>query len=617
VIRPDQRPYAYLAAERLEEVMSRFLQYIGSWFGFGANGAPAGEDLADTPTTPGRILEIEASCGPERTLIPETIREATTADPAAQNNRGSDLWAAFLRQGPDEFRDAVAFCSVTVLVEPLQKLISRAELRLTGKGGDPVVVLESESCFGKTHSMLALYHIFSGVPVSRLPGMEGVVGHTKAPHPLKVHRVVLVGDQISPANLHHKPDGTLVRTLWGELAWQLGGRDGYEIVRESDERATNPGGSLVFLLQRYSPCLILADEWPAHILRLQQNSSLPAGPFGEHLSFAKALAHAVRYTTSNLLVVALPARAGASLDPSQQPLIDQLRQALDTLVSAPSAMDDRQLLDDLFRATVTHRSSQVYRDLLEYVSRFRRYSAYNCFLIRLQRPTVGYVATPSDWMKEFERRVKSDARPLVMLRPFGPVMFVYDIGDTEGEQPPPADLLKPFDAKGVLDPLIWSNTETNCARDHIRIVPRDMQLNSAGWARCTRAPGTKQVPEFEVTYNKNQKPSEAYCTLAHELAHIYLGHVCGHPRRKWPDRRKESKDVREFEAESVAYIVCARQGIMTTAPQYLADYLGHNDEIPPIDIHRVLVIASKIEEIGRTLKRPKKDSGTREEEDDS
>jgi hypothetical protein len=45
---------------------------------------------------------------------------------------------------------------------------------------------------------------------------------------------------------------------------------------------------------------------------------------------------------------------------------------------------------------------------------------------------------------------------------------------------------------------------------------------------------------------------------------------------------------------------------MTTAPQYLADYLGHNDEIPPIDIHRVLVVASKIEEIGRTKEAEKR-----------
>jgi len=135
-----------------------------------------------------------------------------------------------------------------------------------------------------------------------------------------------------------------------------------------------------------------------------------------------------------------------------------------------------------------------------------------------------------------------------------------------------------------------------------------MQLNSAGWARCTLAPGPKQTPEFEVIYNKNQTEAESYCTIAHELAHIYLGHLCGHPRRKWPDRGNETKDVKEFEAESVAYIVCARQGIMTTAPQYLADYLSHHDEIPPIYIDRVLVVASKIEEMGRTLKSAKNQS---------
>ena len=249
----------------------------------------------------------------------------------------------------------------------------------------------------------------------------------------------------------------------------------------------------------------------------------------------------------------------------------------------------------------------MYRGLLDYVSRFRRYSAYNCFLVRVQRPTVGYVATPSDWMREFRRRVKPDARPLVMLRPFGPVMFVYDIADTEGTPAPP-NLMNPFDAQGELDPAVWSNTVGNCERDRIRVIGRVMSKTSAGLARCTVAPGPKQVPKFEVIYNKNQKRVEAYCTLVHELAHIYLGHSCGHPKRKWPDRCNESDEVKEFEAESVAYVVCARQGVMTAAPQYLADYLGQNDAIPAISVHGVLVVAGKIGEMGRTLKKPRKES---------
>jgi hypothetical protein len=537
---------------------------------------------------------------------------------------------AFLAHDSDHYREPIDFYSQTLFTKGLYSLLSNALGRISGQGGDPIVELNMNAGAGQTHSMIALYHLFCGVPVGRLPGI-GEVAHNAGVSQLpKVYRAVLAGERISPATVHEKADGTVVKTLWGELAWQLGGREGYDMVREADQTGTSPGGSLLFLLQRFSPCLILIDDWGAYIHNLHRDPSLSAADFEAHLGFAQTLGQCVRCTARALLVVTISKSSEEPEIAGKGAAGDQLRNALATTGVAAPPVDESRLLDDLFRATVAHRSSQVYRDLLDYVSRFRRYSAYNGYLVsvakplgfrdgnylvRIQRPTVGYVATPSDWMKDFERRVKPDARPLVMLKPFGPVMFVYDIADTDGEQSPPADLLMPFDAKGVLDPAIWSNTERNCSRDQIRILPRDMSLNSAGWARCTRSPGPKQVPEFEVTYNKNQKQVEAYCTVVHELAHIYLGHVCGHPRRKWPDRSSESKDVREFEAESAAYIVCARQGIVTTAPPYLADYLGHNDGIPAIDINRVLAVASKIEELGRMLRKSKKHAVEREEED--
>lgn len=142
---------------------------------------------------------------------------------------------------------------------------------------------------------------------------------------------------------------------------------------------------------------------------------------------------------------------------------------------------------------------------------------------------MGYVATLSDWAKEFDRRVQPDARPLVILRPFGQIMFVFNITDTEGKPPPP-DLMNPFDAQGYLNSVIWENTVGNAARDHITLVAKDMSVTSAGSVTCTRTPGPKLPPEFTVIYNKNQKRAEAYCTLVHELAHIYLGHLCGHPK---------------------------------------------------------------------------------------
>jgi hypothetical protein len=74
-------------------------------------------------------------------------------------------------------------------------------------------------------------------------------------------------------------EDTVVRTLWDELAWQLGGKEGYAMVRSADEKAVSPGDSLRLLFNKYSPCLILIDEWVAYARQLHNKSDLPAGDF--------------------------------------------------------------------------------------------------------------------------------------------------------------------------------------------------------------------------------------------------------------------------------------------------------------------------------------------------
>ena len=149
--------------------------------------------------------------------------------------------------------------------------------RLAGKGGDPVVQLQTNFGGGKTHSMLALYHLFSGTAPSELPGIDAVLqeaGVTKLP---AARRAVLVGNKISPGNPHTKPDGTVVRTLWGELAWQLGGKRGLRARREADdERRPAPATCCASCSSEYGPCLILIDEWVAYARQLHDQRR-PAG----------------------------------------------------------------------------------------------------------------------------------------------------------------------------------------------------------------------------------------------------------------------------------------------------------------------------------------------------
>ncbi|BAM00453.1 MULTISPECIES: Swt1 family HEPN domain-containing protein [Caldilinea] len=266
-------------------------------------------------------------------------REVVTPHPDVASGRyqqaefAADLWQVHLGQGSDEYRDPVEFFRRTYLTESLKRLLVGAVERLSGQGGDPVVQLQTNFGGGKTHSMLALYHLFSGIRPGGLPGVDTVlaeVGVTALP---SVRRVVLVGNKLSPGNPIVKPDGTIVRTLWGELAYQLGGPEAYARIAQDDARATSPGDRLRELFNTYGPCLILIDEWVAYARQLHDQSDLPGGSFETQFSFAQALTESAKLADRCLLVISLPAS-----DTATSPHADDIevggirgREALDRL----------------------------------------------------------------------------------------------------------------------------------------------------------------------------------------------------------------------------------------------------------------------------------------------
>ncbi len=219
----------------------------------------------------------------------------------------ADLWQVYLGEGSEEYRNPVEFFKRTYLTESLKGLLTTAICRLSGSGGDPVIQLQTNFGGGKTHSMLALFHLFSGTSHADLAGVEDVMriaGVTELP---LVHRVVLVGNKISPGNPSVKPDGTIVRTLWGELAWQLGGKRAFARIEADDRNATSPGDVLRELFNEYSPSLILVDEWVAYARQLHDQSDLPGGSFETHFSFAQVLTESAKLAKNCLLVISLPA----------------------------------------------------------------------------------------------------------------------------------------------------------------------------------------------------------------------------------------------------------------------------------------------------------------------
>ena len=197
----------------------------------------------------------------------------------------------------------------TFLTGGLRDLITRAVKRLSGdKERLPVINLQTNFGGGKTHSMLALWHLASGRPITEYPQeIEDLLGAAKLDRP--IGRVALVGNHLEPSGLKPKPDGTKINTLWGELAWQLGGREAYEIVAEADRTSTNPGDSLRELLTKYAPAVILIDEWVAYARQLYGRDDLAGGSFDTQFTFAQTLTETAKAVPGALVVISIPASA--------------------------------------------------------------------------------------------------------------------------------------------------------------------------------------------------------------------------------------------------------------------------------------------------------------------
>jgi len=235
---------------------------------------------------------------PHRDVLEGTLQQAEFA---------ADLMAVHDGQATDTYQDPKEFFRRTFITEGMRLLLTSVAQRLNGKGGDPVLQLQTAFGGGKTHTLLAVYHLAKGGYVTEdLPGVSALLDQAGLDGVPVSRLAILDGNFLAPGQ-ERKHKGQVVRTLWGELAWQLGQEEAFDMVRDADANGTSPGKeSLQPLLAKYAPCVILIDELVAYIRQFEEGKTLPGGTYDSNMSFVQALTESVKQVPNAILLASLP-----------------------------------------------------------------------------------------------------------------------------------------------------------------------------------------------------------------------------------------------------------------------------------------------------------------------
>ena len=262
------------------------------------------------------------------------------------------------------------------------------------------------------------------------------------------------------------------------------------------------------------------------------------------------------------------------------------------------AAEARSLLDQLLADSQLYKLSKDYLELLEFTSRLRNFAPFNAMLLHIQKPGMFYAASAHDWLTRFERTVKEGARPLLILWPFGPVALVYDVQDTAGKDLPQD--VNCFVARG---PITKGRIYEFLGFMESKGIQSELFDGGDGKAGSISRLLVESPADSHTAYlmhvNANHPPAVQFVTIAHELAHLFLGHLGTDKRLKIPDRPLPPLAQQELEAESVAFILSKRNEVESRSQTYLAEYVTRNTSIESLDVYQVMRAAGQIEALLR------------------
>lgn len=271
---------------------------------------------------------------PHRDVLEGTFQQSEFAADISQVVQGN---------ASPEYQDAEKFFARTYITEGMRLLLISVARRLAGQAGDPVIQLQTNFGGGKTHSLLAVYHLAKrSVPADRLQGIPALLDEAGITTLPTANIAVIDGINLSP-NQPSERGALKIRTIWGQIAYQLLGAEGYEMIAESDRSGSAPGKEiLISLLKKAAPCVILLDELVAFYRQLDVSERLIAGTLESNMSFIQSLTESVKCVPNAILLASLPESATETVGSFGKTVLDTLEKFFGRVESVwkPVAADE-------------------------------------------------------------------------------------------------------------------------------------------------------------------------------------------------------------------------------------------------------------------------------------
>ena len=222
----------------------------------------------------------------------------------------ANLAEVALGNGREIYSNPGVFFSKTYFTAGLKNVAKTVLKGLNGKedAENRVISLQTGFGGGKTHTLISLYHLCKwGKNAINSTYTKDLLTYSGNPEFDTANIAVFTNTTNDPANGRQTSDGIQIQTIWGELAYQLGGKEAYELVRKNDEQLIAPAGIFKQVLSKCKPALILLDELADYCVKASARKAGNSSLADQTISFMQELTEAVSGTNNCVAVITLPA----------------------------------------------------------------------------------------------------------------------------------------------------------------------------------------------------------------------------------------------------------------------------------------------------------------------